>query len=125
MAPLSEGGGLLIAGLESKILTSMHQARSFFAPDRYSAKKTVVPINFVCGALEAKQVYLTGDFNDWDPVAHPMKRQPDGAWLLQVQLNHGHHHYRFLVDGKPVLDPRAQGIARDHQGAKASLIAVS
>jgi len=34
-----------------------------------------------------------------------MKRQPDGAWLLQVQLNHGHHHYRFLVDGKTVLDP--------------------
>jgi 1,4-alpha-glucan branching enzyme len=103
----------------------MHQVRSFFAPDRYSAKKTVVPINFICVALEAKQVYLTGDFNDWDPVSHPMKRQPDGAWLIQVQLNHGHHHYRFLVDGKAVLDPRAQGIARDHQGAKASLIAVS
>jgi chromosome partitioning protein len=103
----------------------MHQVHSFFAPDRYSAKKTAVPINFVCVALEAKQVYLTGDFNDWDPVSHPMKRQPDGAWLLQVQLSHGHHHYRFLVDGKPVLDPRAQGIARDHQGAKVSLIAVS
>jgi 1,4-alpha-glucan branching enzyme len=54
-----------------------------------------------------------------------MKRQPDGAWLIQVQLTHGHHHYRFLVDGKPVLDPRAHGIARDHQGAKASLVAVS
>jgi len=103
----------------------MHQVRSFFAPDRYSAKKTAVPINFVCVALEAKQVYLTGDFNDWDPVAHPMKRQPDGAWLIQIPLNHGHHHYRFLVDGKPVLDPHAQGVARDHQGAKASLVAVS
>jgi len=103
----------------------MHQVRSSFAPDRYSARNMAKPINFICVAPEAKQVHLAGDFNDWDLTAHPMKRQPDGAWLIQVPLNHGHHHYRFLVDGKPVLDPRAQGVARDHQGAKASLIAVS
>jgi len=29
------------------------------------------------------------------------------------------------VDGKPMLDPKAQGVARDHQGEKVSLIAVS
>ena len=83
------------------------------------------PVNFVCVAPNAKVVHLTGDFNDWDPAAMPMKRQPDGAWLLQVQLSHGHHHYRFLVDGKAVLDPRAHGVARDHQGEKVSLLAVS
>lgn len=83
------------------------------------------PINFIGVAPEAKQVHLAGDFNDWDLAAHPMKRQPDGAGLIQVQLTHGHHHSRFLVDGKPMLDPRAQGIARDHQGVKASLVAVS
>ncbi len=103
----------------------MQQPRSFFGADRYSAKKMVKPINFVCVAPEAREVHLTGDFNDWDPASHPMKRQPDGAWLAQVPLAHGHHHYRFLVDGKPLLDPRAQGIARDHQGEKVSLIAVS
>lgn len=66
-----------------------------------------------------------GDFNDWHPTAHPMKRQPDGAWRLEIPLNHGPHHYLFMVDGKPTLDPRAQGIARDHKGEKVSLIAVS
>ena len=104
----------------------MHQVRSaFFAPDRYSAKKMVKPVNFICAAPEAKQVFLTGDFNDWDPNAHPMHQQPDGNWLIQVPLNHGHHHYRFLIDGKPTLDPHAQGVARDHTGAKVSLLAVS
>jgi 1,4-alpha-glucan branching enzyme len=103
----------------------MHQERSFFPTNRYSAKKMVKPINFVCVAPGAKAVHLSGDFNDWDPAALPMKRQPDGAWLVQVPLNHGHHHYRFLVDGKPVLDPHAQGVARDHRGEKVSLLAVS
>jgi len=54
-----------------------------------------------------------------------MKRQPDGGWHLQIPLNHGHHHYLFLVDGKPMLDPRAQGVARNEQNEKVSLLAVS
>ena len=83
------------------------------------------PVNFTCLAPDANAVFLTGDFNDWDPSSHPMKRQPDGAWTAQIPLPHGHHHYRYLVDGKAVLDPRAIGIARDHQNEKVSLIAVS
>jgi 1,4-alpha-glucan branching enzyme len=93
--------------------------------DRYSARKMAKPINFVCLAPDAHKVFLLGDFNDWDPSSHPMKKQPDGAWQAQVPLTHGHHHYRFLVDGKPILDPRAQGVARDHTGQKVSLMAVS
>jgi 1,4-alpha-glucan branching enzyme len=83
------------------------------------------PVNFICVAPGAKHVNLVGDFNSWDPAANPMNRQPDGAWMLQVELHHGHHHYRFVVDGKPVLDPRAQGVGRDANGEKISLLAVS
>ncbi len=83
------------------------------------------PVNFVCIAPQAKHVNLVGDFNDWDPNAQPMKRQPDGSWTTQVTLGHGHHHYMFLVDGKATLDPRAQGIARNEQNEKVSLLAVS
>lgn len=103
----------------------MDFVNSLSAPNRYSAKKQSRPINFVCVAPTAKQVFLLGDFNEWNPSSHPMNRQPDGAWLLQVPLTHGHHQYRFLVDGQPVLDPRANGVARDPKGERASLIAVS
>lgn len=103
----------------------MHPSPSPIAPNRYSAKKMSKPVNFVCAAPAAKEVCLIGEFNAWNPAAHPMKRQPDGAWLLQVPLHHGHHQYRFIVDGRPILDPRAHGIARDRQGERVSLIAVS
>ena len=76
-------------------------------------------------APEAQQVNLIGDFNDWDTRAYPMKRQVDGAWHIQIPLNHGHHHYQFLVDGKPTLDPRAMGIARNEKNEKVSLMSVS
>lgn len=103
----------------------MEPASSLFASDRYSAKKMSKPVTFICVAPAATQVCLAGDFNGWNPETHPMRRQPDGAWLLQMPLHHGHHRYRFLVDGKPVLDPRAHGVARDSHGERVSLIAVS
>ncbi|MEW6157719.1 MAG: isoamylase early set domain-containing protein [Verrucomicrobiota bacterium] len=92
---------------------------------RYSGKHFSVPVNFVCYAPEARHVSLIGDFNGWDASANPMKRQPDGAWLIQISLSHGHHLYLFQVDGKRVLDPRAQGVARNHSNERVSMIAVS
>ena len=50
---------------------------------------------------------------------------PDGNWLIQIALHHGHHHYQFLIDGRPTLDPKAQGVARNEQNEKVSLIAIS
>jgi 1,4-alpha-glucan branching enzyme len=90
---------------------------------QFSARKTVKPVNFLCMVDSAQQVSLIGDFNDWQPT--PMERQIDGCWRAQVTLAQGHHRYQFLVDGKPMLDPRAQGIARNEQNERVSLIAVS
>ena len=54
-----------------------------------------------------------------------MKQQIDGGWLITVELKHGHHRYAFLVDGVLTLDPRAQGITRNDQNERVSLIPVS
>lgn len=93
--------------------------------NRYSAKNMAKPVPFSCFAPEAQQVFIVGDFNDWDPAAHPMKRQPDGAWRIDLPLTHGHHHYLFLIDAKPTLDPRANGVARNEKNEKVSLVSVS
>jgi 1,4-alpha-glucan branching enzyme len=83
------------------------------------------PVNFICQAPGAKQVSVIGDFNEWQPNIHVMKKQPDGAWMVQINLSHGHHQYLFWVDGEAHLDPRAQGIARTAGGQRVSLIAIS
>lgn len=82
-------------------------------------------VNFVCQAPQASSVSLVGEFNGWDRHSHPMRQMPDHAWFLTVELPHGHHLYAFLVDGEIVLDPRAQGIARNQQGERVSLVPVS
>jgi 1,4-alpha-glucan branching enzyme len=91
----------------------------------YSAHRSLRGVNFICQAPQAQSVSLVGDFNQWDSQAHPMQRQPDGGWLLQVELRHGHHRYAFLVDGHLTLDPRGQGVTRNDRGDRVSLVPVS
>ena len=93
--------------------------------NRYGGAKTLRALNLICNAPQAQSVALVGDFNGWNPTSHPMKRMPDGAWLLTVELKHGHHRYAFLVDGVLSLDPQAQGITRNDQGERVSLVSVS
>lgn len=82
-------------------------------------------VNFICEAPQAQSVSLVGDFNNWRPSANLMQRQPDGGWVLRVELKHGHHRYAFQVDGALALDPRAMGITRNDRGERVSLIPVS
>jgi 1,4-alpha-glucan branching enzyme len=92
---------------------------------RRSAKQTRHHVAFFCDAPQAESVRLVGDFNGWDVAATPMQRTPDGRWMASLELKHGHHRYLFLVDGDPVLDPQATGIARDDHNNRVSLLAVS
>ncbi len=88
-------------------------------------KKTLRSMNFICHAPQAKSVTLVGDFNGWNPNINRLKQLPDGGWLINIDLKHGHHRYAFLVDGVLTLDPRAQGITRNDQGERVSLVPVS
>jgi 1,4-alpha-glucan branching enzyme len=112
----------------STILNGMYARNPYSLnnnPDRFSAKRMAKPMNFICFAQNAQAVSVVGDFNQWNSKANPMARQPDGAWFASIPLHHGHHRYLFLVDGKPMLDPKAQGIARNDQNERVSLLAVS
>ena len=82
-------------------------------------------VDFFCRAPQAQKVSLIGDFNGWQPEAHPMTRMPDGGWVIRMELPHGHHQYAFLVDGVPTLDPNAMGKVHNERNETVSLIAIS
>jgi len=56
------------------------------------------------GNSQASKVYVAGDFNGWNPTAYPMKRVADG-WEFPLNLAAGKTRYKFIVDGKWILDP--------------------
>ena len=91
----------------------------------YTARRNLHHVVLRCDAPQAKEVRVVGDFNGWNPSATPMARQPDGQWMVSLELTHGFHEYLFLVDGKPVLDPSATGKTRNTFYEQVSLLALS
>jgi len=57
-----------------------------------------VPFEYFAPA--ARVVTLTGDFNQWNPKAKPMRRNAGGLWKLTLRLAPGVYQYKFLVDGE-------------------------
>ena len=52
----------------------------------------------------ARSVFIAGDFNNWSPNAYPMKKEGN-EWVVQLHLSAGKHLYKFVVDGKWIIDP--------------------
>lgn len=65
------------------------------------------PATLVCRAPGAREVFVAGDFNGWQPQATPLARQPDGGWTVTLPLPPGPHEYRFVIDGRWEEDPGA------------------
>ena len=82
-----------------------------------SEKDLVKKVRFQFPAAEVEEVYLTGDFNDWNTNSHPMKKDQDGNWEITVSLQPGRYEYRFFVDGTWQNDLSCDGCVANDFGS--------
>jgi 1,4-alpha-glucan branching enzyme len=73
-----------------------------------------------------QMVALCGEFNAWNPAAHPMIRRKDGSFTLTLSLTSGQpYRFRYLLDGKHwVNDPAADTYVPNSFGSEDSVIQV-
>ena len=62
-------------------------------------RSTEVSVDFTFHSPEAKQVYLVGEFNNWESHSIPMRKQNEREWNVTLQLPPGRYEYKYLVDG--------------------------
>ena len=68
-------------------------------------------------------VSVAGDWNDWDPLAHPMRRRSNGTRSVSVGLIPGPHTFRYLADGGRWLnEPDAPAEPDDYGSAHSVLV---
>jgi len=69
--------------------------------------KTVSSTEFSLHAPDVKAVYLSGDFNGWQPDAkeYRLRKFKDDIWKKSVTLKPGRYEYQFVVDGQWWCDP--------------------
>jgi 1,4-alpha-glucan branching enzyme len=76
-------------------------------------------------APQAKTVFLAGDFNDWNPGKHGLKKGKSGAWEKTLILSPRTYEYKFIVDGKWELDPANNRTCQNCFGTRNNLLTVS
>ena len=83
-------------------------------------------VRFELAAPRAAHVALVGSFNEWNPGATPLQRDPStGKWIVSLRLPPGRHVYAFVVDGDVTADPAAPRAADDDFGSANSVVLVS
>jgi 1,4-alpha-glucan branching enzyme len=87
-----------------------------------SARKGTIHLQFF--EPHAKDVYIAGSFNEWQPEATPMIALGDGRWAKELALPAGRYEYRFVVDGTWVTDPNAAETAPNPFGSVNSVLQV-
>jgi 1,4-alpha-glucan branching enzyme len=69
----------------------------------YNEKKPLCKVTFKVSkelAPAASQVYLAGDFNNWEVGSIPMKRLKSGEFTVSLDLEKGREYqFRYLIDG--------------------------
>lgn len=86
------------------------------AKDTINKKTKRRKITFSFESSNAKKVSLVGDFNNWNPKKHPMKKDDNGKWTKALLLFPGQYEYKFLVDGQWKQDPKNSRISPNKFG---------
>ncbi len=74
-------------------------------------------VQFEFSAPEAREVFIAGEFNNWNAKANPLKKDKYGLWKITLPLTPGKYEYRFLSDGKWENDPSCSGCVPNKFGS--------
>lgn len=91
----------------------------------YLKKGNVCKVTFELPAdVEAQEVAVLGEFNNWTPEAHLLKKAKKGGFSTTVSLEAGQsYRFRYLVDGKRwENDPEADAYLPNLFGTTDSVI---
>ncbi len=80
---------------------------------------------FTLLAPEANNVYIVGDFNNWEANRiNRLEQMPDGTWEKRIALKPGIYKYKFIVDGEWRNDPHNSKTAPSKFGGLDSLLVI-
>ncbi len=72
---------------------------------KQGAKTKLASTEFVLHAPGASEIFLAGDFNNWDPKQYSMRKFKNGNCTKRLRLKPGRYEYQFVVDGSWWTDP--------------------
>ena len=88
--------------------------------------KPVCKVTFSLEAKEAKEVFVIGDFNDWNTEEGTLSKLKNGTFKGTFEVGKDSaYEFKYLVDGNYVNEPEADSFKwNDFAGAENSVLVV-
>lgn len=82
-------------------------------------------VEFVFPGNPGKTVLVAGSFNDWTPEGSVMTYDASAeAYFYAVDLQPGYYEYKFVVDGRWILDEENPSFSANDFGTLNSVITI-
>ena len=82
-------------------------------------------VTFSLAADAGSEVYVAGDFNNWDPVGKKLTdKNNNGVYSAVVTLAPGEYEYKFIINGTWCVDPNCTEWRQNSLGTLNSVIHV-
>lgn len=65
-----------------------------------TAEANAVQVELFIHAPQAQSVSVAGNFDPWWQKRHPLIRDAEGYWQMNLDLPPGRYEFQFLVDGQ-------------------------
>jgi len=71
---------------------------------------------FIYQGNSGEDVFIAGDFNNWDPFLNRLVEKSPGVYIITLKLYAGQHYYYFVVNSVHLPDPNNKEIMYDADG---------
>ena len=88
-------------------------------------RKKLTSTEFTLMAPDASEVFIAGDFNDWNPSQFSMRKFKNGTCKKKLKLKPGRYEYQFIVDGNWWADPENPSRNPTPFGSENSVITIT
>ncbi len=89
------------------------------------AERAPFKVSFVLPVSETPEpVSVCGDFNGWDPLAHPMKKRANSTRSVSIEVPPGRYAFKYLSGGTWFTEPAAHAQESNEYGETNSILEV-
>lgn len=92
-----------------------------FEDPKYFQYRNSIATFFLPKNTLAKKVYISGTFNGWSTLQTPMHKT-DSGWVVNLKLNPGKYHYKYIIDGKWIHDTNNALKEKNEHGSYNSVV---
>lgn len=91
----------------------------------FASKQRGLTYTLPSSLKDHSDVRIMGAFNGWSRASHPLTRDPNGTWSIDLTLSVGQHPYQLILDGTEMPDPGNPNQVDNGFGGYNSLMTVS